>query len=97
MKDTDRPHGKWIEITTPELTTPETTYKAYMCSSCRTRAFINPYVHAFFCPWCGADMREEGEYKGSSMSETKSMNYHSLELLQLREKIWEKRSKFLLL
>lgn len=48
MKDTDRPHGKWIEITTPELTMPETTYKAYMCSSCRTRAFINPYVNAFF-------------------------------------------------
>lgn len=83
-----RPHGEWIEVTTPELTTPETTYKAYMCSSCRTRAFINPYVYAFYCPWCGADMREKGEYKGSSMLDTKPLNYHLPELQQLRKLPW---------
>ena len=89
-----KPHGKWIENT--EVTIPETALKAYMCSRCRTITKLNPYIKSYFCPWCGADMREEGEYKGSLMSEAKPMNYHPPELLQLDEESRANLLKFLL-
>lgn len=76
MKDADRPHGKWIEITKPEFARPENTYKTYyMCSNCKTKLFLVPYFLVFFCPWCGADMHEKGGYKSSLMSRIQPMDY----------------------
>ncbi len=88
MKDADRPHGKWIEITKPEFATPENTYKTYyMCSNCKTKLFLVPYFLVFFCPWCGADMHEKGGYKSSLMSRIQPMDYRMPESQQLHNKL----------
>lgn len=47
-----RPHGKWKYTGTVE--------KA-KCSVCSKITITEPFGEPPFCPWCGADMRKEGE------------------------------------
>lgn len=49
MKKAERKNGKWIY---------NEALEAFECSACRGLAVRNIF---YYCPWCGADMRERKE------------------------------------
>ena len=53
--DTDRPHGKWL----PEFVHHGVRY--HKCDVCKISTMVGNIN--YYCPNCGADMREEGDEK----------------------------------
>ena len=52
-EENERPKGKWIEIKKDSC---------YRCSNCNEKPYFAFSIYNYkYCPYCGADMREEAE------------------------------------